>query len=49
LFRLRSKEKVTKGLELRSRTVRCTGGCWYAYEAAEQRRIAKGDQQALRD
>src|SRR4051794_13274988 len=37
------KEKVTKGAELRSRTVRCTGGCWAGYEAAEQRRIQRGD------
>jgi hypothetical protein len=31
------KETVTKGRELTSGTVRCTGGCWDAYEAAEQR------------
>ena len=43
------KETVTKGRELTSGTVRCTGGCWSAYEAAEQRRIARGDQAALKD
>jgi hypothetical protein len=29
--------------------VRSTGGCWGAYEAAEQGRIARGDQAALKD
>jgi hypothetical protein len=43
------RETVTKGSELRARTVRCTGGCWEAYEAEEQRRIARGDEGALQD
>ena len=45
----RWKETVTKGWELRARTVRCTGGCWRAYEAEEQRRISRGDQAALKE
>jgi hypothetical protein len=43
------RETVTKGLELRTGTVRCTGGCWAAYEAREQLRIARGDKMALKD
>lgn len=43
------KDTVTKGAELRSRTARCTGGCWAAYEAREQQRIARGDPDALHD
>jgi hypothetical protein len=43
------KEVVSKGAELRTRTVRCTGGCWTAYEASEQRRILSGDAHARED
>lgn len=43
------KETITKGAELRARTVRCTGGCWAGYEAKEQLCIARGDETALRD
>jgi hypothetical protein len=43
------KNVVTKGAELRARTVRCTGGCWDPYEKSEQRRSARGDEFALRD
>ena len=43
------RETITKGLELRARTVRCTAGCWAAYEASERLRIARGDKAALKD
>jgi len=43
------KDIVTKGAELRAQTVRCTGGCWTAYEASEQLRITRGDHNALED
>jgi hypothetical protein len=43
------REQVTKGRELMSRTVRCTGGCWDGYEAHEQRKITRGDSEALLD
>ena len=43
------KSIETKGAGLRASTVRCTGGCWDAYEASEQRRIARGDENARAD
>jgi hypothetical protein len=37
-------ERVQNNAELRVRTSRCSGGCWEAFERAEQRAIARGDE-----
>jgi hypothetical protein len=42
-------DRLQNNIELRTSTVRCTGGCWDAYERSEQKKIAAGDRDAAED
>jgi len=42
-------DRVQNNAELRASTAKCTGGCWTAFEQAEQRAAERGDETKGRD